>query len=126
MVADRYGPALVFLDLLRKRRKATAHPACRAAGRDRARVGAGPARGCGYRYLKTVERKPGGGDLACEPANGAGHGLATAHRLSASVRSQGFSAATRFFRANGPCVASAAEEQIGTPERLWRTLDRFG
>ena len=33
-------------------------------------VGAGPARACWYRYLKTVERKPGGGDLACERAAG--------------------------------------------------------
>jgi hypothetical protein len=34
-------------------------------------VGAGPARAGVLRYLKTVERMPGGGEPACEPAPGA-------------------------------------------------------
>ena len=33
-------------------------------------VGAGPARACESRYLKTVERKPGAGEPVCEPDAG--------------------------------------------------------
>ena len=49
----------------------TERRACRVAGRFRAQIGAGSARARGLRYLKTVERMPGGGEPACEPAPGA-------------------------------------------------------